>query len=83
VTHPVRFRADHAEPLPGSAGRPRDAARRAKRFSREGRTILRDGEAILYLERVDLGDQRYATSPHEADRIVERIVSLLNKHGAR
>lgn len=83
VIDPARFRADRAEPLPGKAGRPRDAARRTKRFTREGRTILRDGEAILYLDRVDLGDQRYATSPHEADRLVERIVTLLNQHGAR
>ena len=83
VTDPARFRVDRAEPLPGGAGRPRDAAGRTKRFTREGRTILRDGDAILYLERVELGDQRYATSPHEADRIVERIVSLLNEHGAR
>ena len=83
VTDPARFRADRAEPLPGSAGRPRGTARRMKRFTREGRTILRDGEAILYLERVDLGDQRYATSPHEADRIADRIISLFNEHGAR
>lgn len=83
VTDPARFRSDRAEPLPAKVGRPRGAARRTKRFTREGRTVLRDGEAILYLERVDLGDQRYATSPHEADRLVEQIVSLLNERGVR
>lgn len=81
VTDPARFRTDRAEPLPGVTRR--DAARSTKRYALEGRRVLRDGEAILYLERVDLGNQRYATSPHEADRIAERIVSLLNQHGAR
>jgi hypothetical protein len=81
VTDAARFREDRAEPLPGGDRRPRGV--RVKRYTREGRTILRDGEAIVYLDRVDLGDQRYATSPHEADRLAERIVSLLNQHGAR
>jgi hypothetical protein len=83
VTDPARFREDRAEPLPDAGGRPRGAKRRMKRYTLEGRTIVRDGEAIVYLDRVDLGDQRYAISPHEADRLAERIVSLLNQHGAR
>jgi hypothetical protein len=81
VTDPARFRADRAEPLPD--GPHRDAARQTKRYSLEGRTILRDGERIAHLERVDLGDQRYALSPHETDRLAQRLVQLLNRHGAR
>jgi hypothetical protein len=44
---------------------------------------VRDGEAIVSIERVDLGDQRYALSPYETDRLAERLVQLLNRHGAR
>lgn len=80
VTDPARFRADRAEPLPGSH---RDSGRTKKRYSLEGRRILRDGEAIASIDRVDLGDQRYALSPHETDRLAERLVQLLNRHGAR
>lgn len=86
ISDPARFRADRAEPLPGGplpGGGHRDAARGRKRYTREGRTILRDGEAIVYIDRVDLGDQRYALSPHETDRLAERFVRLLNKHGVR
>lgn len=54
------------------------ATRGAARYIREGRTILRDGEAVLSIERVDLGDHRYAITPHEADVLVEQIVRLLN-----
>lgn len=80
VTDPARFRTDRAEPLPGVTHR--DAAK-TKRYSLEGRTIFRDGEAIARLDRLDLGDQRYALSPHETDRLAERLVRLLNQHGAR
>ena len=52
------------------------------RYSRDGRTILRDGEAVLHLERVDLGDQRFVLSPHEADVLAQRVVDLLNKSGS-
>ncbi len=52
-------------------------ARRA-RYGREGRTILRDGVPVVHVERVDLGDQRFAISPHEADVLTARIVRLLN-----
>lgn len=50
-------------------------------YTREGRRILRDGEPVLHLDRVDLGDQRHAISPHEADALAEKVVDLLN--GAR
>lgn len=81
VTDPARFRTDRVEPLPEATRR--GAANTKKRYALEGRTILRDGEAIARLDRVDLGDQRYALSPHETDRLAERLVRLLNQHGAR
>jgi len=59
------------------------APRRGKRYAREGRTILRDGVAVLHVERVDLGDQRYAISPHETDLLTKEIVGLLNGRRAR
>jgi hypothetical protein len=58
-------------------------ARGAGRYAREGRTIMRDGVAVLSIARVDLGDQRYAITPHEADLLVEQIVRLLKGTGAR
>lgn len=51
------------------------------KFAREGRTILRDGTPAIRIERVDLGDQRFAISPHETDVLTERIVRLLNRDG--
>jgi hypothetical protein len=83
TTEPRSFKPDRAESLPGGPSQPRGASRATQRYSHEGRTILRDGEAILYVERVDLGDQRYAISPYHADVLTDRIVRLLNKHGAR
>jgi hypothetical protein len=85
---PKDFRIHRAEPLPGtarprSAKRPRGAARAEARYTTEGRRIFRDGTPILYVDRVDLGDQQYAISPHHADRLTERMVRLLNKQGAR
>jgi hypothetical protein len=74
------FDEEAAASLPGSHTR---GAMSTKRFSLEGRTISRDGEPILHLERVDLGDARYAISPHHADLLAQRIVRLLNQHGAR
>ncbi len=82
VTSPEAFKEDRAEPLPGPK-RPRGTARVTQRFTLEGRTILRDGEAILHVDRVDLGDERYAISPHHADVLTQRMVRLLNRHGAR
>jgi hypothetical protein len=63
--------------------RPRESSRASERYTHEGRTILRDGEPILYVDRVDLGDARYAISPYHADLLTGRMVRLLNKHGAR
>jgi sulfur transfer complex TusBCD TusB component (DsrH family) len=80
VTSPEAFKEDRAEPLP-TAKRARGAA--AQRYTLQGRTILRDGEAILYVDRVDLGDERFAISPHHADLLTQRMVRLLNRHGAR
>lgn len=79
VTDPRVFDTERAKPLPGGT---RDAARSA-RYSLEGRTILRDGEAILHLERVDLGDERYAITPHAADVLAQQIVDLLNGRRSR
>ncbi len=80
VTDERTFDENRAEPLPGSQPR---GATGTKRFSLDGRTISRDGQPILHLERVDLGDARYAISPHHADLLAQRIVRLLNQHGAR
>jgi hypothetical protein len=82
ITDPARFRTDRAETLPGGAQQPR-GARATERYTREGRTILRDGERIVHVDRVDLGDERYAISPHHADLLTDRMVRLLNRHGAR
>ena len=66
-----------------SAAKTRGASRTRPNYTHVGRTILRDGDAILYVDRVDLGDQRYAVSPHEADQLTARMVRLLDRHGAR
>ncbi|MGN6109124.1 MAG: hypothetical protein ACTHU0_28720 [Kofleriaceae bacterium] len=73
----------HVATVRNAGGRKAETVERARRYGREGRTILREGEAILRLERVDLGDARFAISPYHADLLVERIVRLLNKHGER
>ncbi len=72
---------DKSVPSP-SPGDPRNA-RGSRRWSREGRTLLRDGVATFQIVRVDLGDQRYAMSPHETDVLAEQIVRLLNGRNAR
>ncbi len=82
VTSPNAFQESRAEPMPARR-KPRGASRTTKRYTREGRTIVRDGEPIVYVDRVDLGNERYAISPHHADRLTERMVRLLNRHGAR
>ncbi len=82
VTSPNAFQESRAEPMPPRR-KPRGASRTTKRYTREGRTIVRDGEPIVYVDRVDLGNERYALSPHHADRFTERMVHLLNRHGAR
>jgi len=50
----------------------------APRYTRDGRTIVRDGQPIVTVTRADLGDQRFAISPYETDRLTEQIVDLLN-----
>ncbi len=82
VISPNAFQESRAEPMPPRR-KPRGASRTTKRYAREGRTILRDGEPIVYVDRVDLGNERYAMSPHHADRLTERMVRLLNRYGAR
>ena len=62
-------------PAPATRRR-RDAA--PQRYALEGgRVIARDGQALVRLERVDLGNERYALSPHETDQLAARIVRLL------
>ena len=81
VTDRRVFVPSRAQPIPEAGTR--DAAPK-QRFTLEGgRTILRGGEAIVRIERVDLGDARYALSPFETDQLAAQIVRLLNKHGAR
>lgn len=74
VTDPRAFDESRAMLLPGGT---RDAAR-SIRYTLDGRTIHRDGEAVFHLQRVDLGDERYAISPHAADVLAQKIVDLLN-----
>jgi hypothetical protein len=61
----------------------RDAAKRGRYALDGGRVIVRDGQPLVRIERVDLGDARYALSPHETDELGARIVRLLNRRGAR
>jgi len=82
VTDARVFMPMRAKPLP-SDERPRDAAR-AQRYALEGgRVIVHDGQPLVRLERVDLGDSRYALSPHETDELAAKIVRLLNRRGAK
>ena len=84
VSSPNAFREDQAEPLPGRAVKPtRDVASGGRYVLDGGRVITRDGQSLVRLERVDLGDARYALSPHETDELGARIVRLLNRKGAR
>lgn len=77
------FREDQAEPLPGRPKRTRDA-RGAGRYTLDGgRVIQRDGQPLVRLERVDVGDSQYVLSPHETDQLGAKIVRLLNRRGGR
>ena len=81
VTDGRVFMPSRAEPMPEHGTR--DAAPKRQFTLEGGRTILRDGQAIVRIERVDLGDERYVLSPFETDQLAARIVRLLAKHGAR
>ena len=84
ISSPNSFREEEAEPLPPpSPDRIRDAARTSRYSLDGGRVIVRDGVPLVRLERVDLGDSRFALSPHETDKLGARIVRLLNRRGAR
>ena len=76
------FREDKAEPLP-AAKRTRDARRAGGYVLDGGRVIVREGQPLVRLERVDLGDDRYALSPYETDELAAKVVRLLNRRGAR
>lgn len=43
-----------------------------------GRHLCFDGVEIVYLQRVDLGDRRYAIGPAATDSLAHRIAALLN-----
>lgn len=84
TSSPNTFQEDKAEPLPGRAPKaPRDAARTGRYTLDGGRVIVRAGQAVVRIERVDLGDARYALSPYETDELGARIVRLLNRRGTR
>lgn len=84
TTEPVVFKADRATPLPPLAERkPRGSRRSAKRYAREGRRILRDGQPLVAVERIGSDREGYSVSPYEADQIAERIVRLLNRQSER
>jgi hypothetical protein len=82
TSSPNAFREDKAEPLP-AAKRTRDASRTGRYALDGGRVVARDGQPLVRLERVDLGDDRYALSPYETDEMAAKIVRLLNRRGAR
>ncbi len=83
TTEPSVFRLDRAKPLPPLPVPRRGARRPAARYTRDGRRIFRDGQPIVVVERVGSDRDGYAISPHDADRLAERIVRLLDRHGAR
>jgi len=80
ISSPNAFREAEAEPLPYGT---RDAASTGRYRLEGGRVVARDGQPLVRLERVDLGDQRFVLSPHETDRLGARIVRLLNRRGAK
>lgn len=84
VTDPRVFMPMRAKPLPStSPRRSRDAARTPRYSLEGGRVITRDGQPLVRLERVDLGDGRHALSPHETDELGARLVQLLIARGAQ
>lgn len=84
VTDPRVFMPMRAQPLPApTPKRTRDAARSQKYTIEGGRVILRDGQPLVRLERVDLGDSRYVLSPADTDALTAKLVRLLNRRGGR
>lgn len=84
ITDPRVFMPMRAKPLLApTAKRHRDSVRIQRYALEGGRVIVRDGQELVRIERVDLGDARYALSPHETDELGARIVRLLNRKGAR
>ena len=82
VTDSRVFTPTRAKPMP-VARHGRDAASSARFTLDGGRVIVRGAEPLVRLERVDLGDNRYALSPYETDQLGARIVRLLNRRGAK
>ncbi len=80
VSAPHAFKEHLAASLPPRR-KPRDVARTGRYVLDGGHTIVRDGEALVRLERVALGNERYVLSPHETDQLGARIVRLLNRRG--
>jgi hypothetical protein len=84
VTDPRVFMPMRAQPLPALTKKGTRDAARPRRYTLEGgRVILRDGQPLVRLERVDLGDQRYVLSPAETDALTAKLVRLLNRRGGR
>lgn len=81
VTDSRVFTPTRAKAMP--VARHRDAASSARFTLDGGRVIVRGGEPLVRLERVDLGDNRYALSPYETDQLATRIVRSLNRRGAK
>ncbi len=81
------WRLTNSAPAPTSpalSARNATPSRPARRYALDGgRTILRDGQAIVRIERVDLGDARYVLPPTETDELGRRLVRLLNQAGGR
>ena len=73
---------DEAEPLPATK-RARDARGAGRYVLDGGRVITRDGQPLVCLGRVDLGNDRYVLSPYETDELAAKIVRLLNRRRAR
>ena len=83
ISSPNAFKESQAEPLPSMVKGTRDVAKGGRYVLDGGRVITRDGQPLVRIERVDLGDARYELSPHETDELGARIVRLLNRKGAR
>lgn len=52
-----------------------------KRFTREGRTILRDGVRLFTVHRVGNDSQGYTLAPWETDAYTNLLCEMLNTRG--